>query len=197
MLPSTQQPYHLRNYSIFEDHWRQALLPPCPRCPTPPPPLHRYPTTTLLPADSPLFNYMSSARTYDDLLRAITSKITNISLSDSYPAWTQAACPVKNGGLGIRSAVQLASSAFLASAAGSSGSYHRLAQCVSWMFTSLPRSRLLACGHKGTIAYPSRPSFLLPKVVGLPPPRYERWHRPLPMSPRCKVPCKAPSSQQK
>ena len=59
--------------------------------------------------------------TYDDVLKSITSRITNVSLSDSDAAWIQASLPVKHGGLGIRSAAQLAPSAFLASAAGSSG----------------------------------------------------------------------------
>ena len=58
---------------------------------------------------------------YDELLRSVTSSITNISFQDSDPAWTQALLPVKHGGLRIRSAIQLAPSAFLASAAGSSG----------------------------------------------------------------------------
>ena len=59
-------------------------------------------------------------KVYDDLLKAITSKITNVQFHENDPAWTQASLPVKLGGLGIRSAVQLAPSAFLASAAGSS-----------------------------------------------------------------------------
>ena len=59
-------------------------------------------------------------RTYDDLLRSITSRIANAPLSESDAAWTQASLPVKQGGLGIRSVVQFAPSAFLASAAGSS-----------------------------------------------------------------------------
>ena len=57
---------------------------------------------------------------YDDLLRTITSSITNICLPGSVSSWTQATLPVKHGGLGIRSAAQLAPSAFLASAAGCS-----------------------------------------------------------------------------
>ena len=57
---------------------------------------------------------------YDDLLRTITSSITNICLPCSVSSWTQATLPVKHGGLGIRSAAQLAPSAFLASAAGCS-----------------------------------------------------------------------------
>ena len=40
--------------------------------------------------------------------------------------WTQASLPVRSGGLGIRSAVQLAPSAFLASAAGSSDLIHQI-----------------------------------------------------------------------
>ena len=58
---------------------------------------------------------------YDNILKSITSMITNVPLGNSVTTWTQASLPVKQGGLGIWSAVQLASSAFLASAAGSSG----------------------------------------------------------------------------
>ena len=53
---------------------------------------------------------------YDNLLRASLSKLINVDVSES--AWEQASLPVRFGGLGIRSAVSLASSAFLASAAG-------------------------------------------------------------------------------
>ena len=45
-------------------------------------------------------------------------------ISESDPSWTQSTLPVRHGGLGIRSAVQLAPSAFLASAAASSGLAH-------------------------------------------------------------------------
>ena len=48
----------------------------------------------------------------------------NIQLAESDPSWTQSTLPVRHGGLGILSAVQLAPSAFLASAAASSGSAH-------------------------------------------------------------------------
>ena len=58
---------------------------------------------------------------YDDLLRTITSTITNISFQGSDPAWTQVSLPVKHGGPGIRTAVQLAPLTFLVSAAGFSG----------------------------------------------------------------------------
>ena len=51
--------------------------------------------------------------------------ITNISL-DAESSWIQASLPVREGGLGIWSAVQLAPSAFLASAAGSSDLAHEI-----------------------------------------------------------------------
>ena len=43
------------------------------------------------------------------------SSVTNIHFTADDPAWTQATLPVRFGGLGIRSAMQLALSAFLAS----------------------------------------------------------------------------------
>jgi hypothetical protein len=54
---------------------------------------------------------------FDDLQRSLLESICNIHLSDS--GWLQASLPVSSGGLGVRSAVMLAPSAFLASAAGS------------------------------------------------------------------------------
>jgi hypothetical protein len=54
--------------------------------------------------------------TYDNLLREALSSITNNTISDLH--WIQASLPVKDGGLGIRSVVTLALSAYLASAAG-------------------------------------------------------------------------------
>jgi hypothetical protein len=53
---------------------------------------------------------------FDTALRNGLSVILNVSLSDHQ--WTQSTLPVRSGGLGIRSAVMLAPSAFLASAAG-------------------------------------------------------------------------------
>ena len=53
-------------------------------------------------------------------------RITNIHFTDDDPAWAQATLPVQMGGLGIRSAVQLAPSAFLASAAASSDLVHHI-----------------------------------------------------------------------
>jgi len=56
---------------------------------------------------------------YDESLKSIVSSVTNIQFTADDPAWTQATLPIRLGGLGIRSAVQLAPSAFLASAAAS------------------------------------------------------------------------------
>ena len=51
---------------------------------------------------------------YDNLLRSAVSETLNISLSDK--AWLQASLPVRWGGIGVRRVVQLAPSAYLASA---------------------------------------------------------------------------------
>ena len=53
---------------------------------------------------------------YDESLKSIVSRITNIHFEANDPAWSQATLPVGVGGLGIRSTVQLTPSAFLASA---------------------------------------------------------------------------------
>ena len=63
---------------------------------------------------------------YDNELRNMLSSIPNTFLDDR--AWLQASLPVKSGGLGIRSAVHLAPSAYLASFAG----------CRELTFTILP-----------------------------------------------------------
>ena len=54
---------------------------------------------------------------YDTSLCSIVGGICNVSLSVADQAWLQASLPVSSGGLGFRSAVQLAPSAFSASAA--------------------------------------------------------------------------------
>ena len=53
---------------------------------------------------------------YDELLRTALSSLLNTDLPQR--AWSQANLPVRGGGVGVRSAHQLAPSAFLASAAG-------------------------------------------------------------------------------
>ena len=55
----------------------------------------------------------------DGLLRSLLASILNIDLNHD-GSWLQATLPVHAGGLGVRRAVQLAPSAFLASAAGCS-----------------------------------------------------------------------------
>ena len=63
---------------------------------------------------------------YDHLLRAILSTILNTHFGEDDPSWIQATLPIRCGGLGIQSAVQLALSAFLASAAVC----HNLVHCT-------------------------------------------------------------------
>jgi len=61
---------------------------------------------------------------FDEVLRTGLCSLLNINMSDDQ--WIQASLPVRNGGLGIRSAVMLATSAFLASAAGTRNLQDRL-----------------------------------------------------------------------
>ena len=63
----------------------------------------------------------SYLRTYDDCLCEILSSVTNTPLGSNSAAWLQATLPVKLGGLGIRSASEVAPSAFLASHHATSG----------------------------------------------------------------------------
>ena len=66
----------------------------------------------------------------------MVSSIANIRIGvGNYPAWLQASLPVRFGGLGFRSAVQLAPSAFLASAAASS---NLVSQILPARLQSLP-----------------------------------------------------------
>jgi len=63
---------------------------------------------------------------YDNHLKSIVSEITNIHFPNESPSWIQATLPVRSGGLGIRSAVQVAPSAYLASTAASTDLVHRI-----------------------------------------------------------------------
>ena len=94
--------------------------------------------------------FLSSCLTgYDDLLRSILSGIVNVNFQENDLTWTQATLPVKCGGLGIRSAVQPAPSAFLASAAGTSDLIH---QILPPRFTGIPysgREDTLSCWSLG------------------------------------------------
>ena len=59
-------------------------------------------------------------KSWDQLLMATVSRITNIDFNCVKSSWLQATLPVNTGGLGFRSASILAPSAFLASADGAS-----------------------------------------------------------------------------
>ena len=56
-------------------------------------------------------------KSFDLELRSCLSTILNVNLVDDL-TWTQATLPTGSGGIGVRNTTQLASSAFLASAAG-------------------------------------------------------------------------------
>src|SRR6267154_3771127 len=58
-----------------------------------------------------------SLQAFDDILRDYLSSVLNVDLNDGQ--WLQAVLPVRDGGLGIRSSMQLTPSAFLASATAS------------------------------------------------------------------------------
>ena len=60
------------------------------------------------------------------MLCSVLSSVTNCDMSAHQSAWVQSSLPVKMGGLGIRSAVHLAPSAFLASSAASVSLVHRI-----------------------------------------------------------------------
>ena len=60
-----------------------------------------------------------SLKEYDAVLRSIVCTITNNNFEEEDTSWIQATLPIKFGGLGFRRAVQLAPSAYLASAARS------------------------------------------------------------------------------
>ena len=69
---------------------------------------------------------VSSLCEYGNVLCSVLSSVTNCDMSAHQSAWVQSSLPVKMGGLGIRRAVHLAPSAFLASSAASVS----LAQCI-------------------------------------------------------------------
>ena len=67
----------------------------------------------------------SDLETFDETLRTILSSIVNVRLDD-VSAWLQASLLVRAGGIGIRRTVQLAPSAYLASATGCSELVHQI-----------------------------------------------------------------------
>ena len=61
---------------------------------------------------------------YDNTIREALQSILNITLTET--AWRQATLPVRNGGIGVRLATQVALPAFLSSVASSSALVHTL-----------------------------------------------------------------------
>ena len=109
---------------------------------------------------------------YDNMLRAITSSVTNTHFGEQDSSWTQASLPVKHGGLGIRSAVQLAPSAFLASAAASSNLVCQiLPDCLAGTLDTAREEALAAWRQGSDVTPPSehashhQRNWDLPKVL--------------------------------
>ena len=69
---------------------------------------------------SPLF-HVDALKEYDVVLCSLLSSLLNVAIDPSNSSWSQASLPVRLGGLGFRSAVQLAPSCYLSSAAASRG----------------------------------------------------------------------------
>ena len=65
-----------------------------------------------------------SLQEYDNHLKVIVIEITNIHFFNESPNWSQATLPVRSSGLGIRSTVQIAPSAYLVSTAASTDVVH-------------------------------------------------------------------------
>ena len=85
-----------------------------------------------------------SLRKLGDQMRLAVCNICNVSLTDDQ--WLQASLPVRNGGLGLRRVSSLASSAFLASAAGTrqlqDQILHRVSQVNDEIFDNCLQTRV-------------------------------------------------------
>ena len=92
---------------------------------------------------------------YDSVLCSLLSFITNVQLSSDSLTWLQASLPVKYGGLGFRSVVQLAPSCFLSSAAASQELIPQILNLQSFLL--LYKDEALSCWSAG-IPDPSLPS---------------------------------------
>lgn len=64
---------------------------------------------------------VDSLKEYDVTLCSLLSSLLNVAVVPSSPSWSQASLPIRLGGLGFRSAVQLAPSCYLSLAAASCG----------------------------------------------------------------------------
>ena len=87
-------------------------------------------------------------RKLDDQLRAAVCSICNVSLTDDQ--WLQASLQVHNGGLGLRHVSSLASSAFLAFAAGTCQLQDHILHRVSQVDDEILNSCLLTRVNNGT-----------------------------------------------
>ena len=76
----------------------------------------------------------------------IASEITNIHSPNENSSWSQATLPVRSGGLGIRKAVQVAPSAYLASTASSTDLVYCIVPHIYAMFLSPPARKSRAQG---------------------------------------------------
>uniref|UniRef100_A0A1X7TNR1 Uncharacterized protein n=1 Tax=Amphimedon queenslandica TaxID=400682 RepID=A0A1X7TNR1_AMPQE len=76
------------------------------------------PHLTYLLRSSPTF-LSPSVGEYDSVLCSLLNDLLNVSIDIEAPLWSQASLPIRSGGLGIRSAVQLAPSSNLSLAAAS------------------------------------------------------------------------------
>ena len=76
------------------------------------------PKLTYFLRSAPTFRTMATLQEYDQVIKNCLEDIINIKLDQE--AWTQSSLPIKQGGLGIRKATDLALSAFLSSAFSSS-----------------------------------------------------------------------------
>ena len=85
---------------------------------------------------------------FDETVRSILSKILNVNLAQE-SAWMQASLPVRAGGVGVRRAVQLAPSAYLASAAGCSELMREILPSHLQNTTDPSSEAALACWSQG------------------------------------------------
>jgi len=109
---------------------------------------------------------------FDNTVRAALSVILSVDLSDDQ--WAQASLPVRNGGLGIRSAQMLAPSAFLASAASTFELQQSILPQASKHWQTNPQQRQsnslgLPCQQQASLPA-NNPAFRKPGMV---------WYQPI------------------
>ena len=94
---------------------------------------------------------------FDNTVRESLSEILNQNIKDHH--WQQASLPVRNGGLGIRSACQLAPSAFLASLAGTAELVSKiLPSNFAWQEDTFKTASLETWQHLSQTTPPDGPS---------------------------------------